>query len=179
MKLSNLSGQLGKFLDMPDVLPPVESWNPPLSGDIDMRICSNGAWLHEGDEIKREKLVRLFSTILKREDNDYFLVTPVEKWRISVEDQPFVVVLMEVINQGNSNQIIRMITNTGDEIELNHQNPMITDDHEAPKVLIRGNMHARLSRNVFYQLAEMAFEKDGCFWVLSGGCEFAISNESG
>ncbi len=174
MKLSTLSGQLGKFLDMPDSLPPIESWNPALSGVMDMKICSDGTWLHEGDEIKREKLVRLFSTILKREGDDHFLVTPVEKWQIQVEDEPFIIVLMEVLQAGLPEQKIRMITNTGDEFELDQDHPMLIDGHEAPKVQVRNGMYGRLSRNVFYQLAEMAFLKDNLFYVSSCGNEFAI-----
>lgn len=173
MDLTVLSTQLGKYLDMPSDLPPVENWTPELSGDIDMLIKSDGTWLHEGDKIEREKLVRLFSTILKREENDYFLVTPVEKWRLNVEDQPFVIALMH-ITQLKNQQVIRMITNTGDEIELGKSNPLLVDSHEAPKVLIRNHMHARLSRNVYYQLAELAIEKDGRYIVESNGVIFEI-----
>ncbi len=75
------------------VPPGFDQWNPPLSGDMDLVIKSNGVWLHEGDPIRREPLVRLFSTILRREnDGSYYLVTPVEKWRIKVEKAPFLVV---------------------------------------------------------------------------------------
>lgn len=76
-------------------LPPVEHWDPPLSGDIDIRIARDGTWYHEGAAIERPALVRLFAGLLKREGDEYFLVTPVEKWRIQVEDAPFVLVVLE------------------------------------------------------------------------------------
>ncbi|MGR6873889.1 DUF1285 domain-containing protein [Pseudomonas sp. HK3] len=173
MDLTVLSGQLGKYLDMPSDLPPVDKWNPDLSGNIDMVIKADGQWLHENNPIKREKLTRLFSTILKREQNDYFLVTPVEKWRLQVEDQPFVIVLMHQSVKNGVN-LIQMITNTGDEIELNSEHPLVLDDHEAPKILVRSNMYARLNRNVFYAIAEIASEKNGHFFVKSSGDEFQI-----
>ena len=173
MDLTVLSGQLGKYLDMPSSLPPLDKWAPDLSGDIDMLIKADGTWLHEGDVIKREKLVRLFSTILRRENDDYFLVTPVEKWRLSVEDQPFVIVLMHAIEKEGL-QVVQMITNTGDELELGVNHDVITDTHESPKVLVRSNMYARLSRNVYYALAELAKEKGEGFYVESNEIEFKI-----
>lgn len=173
MDLTVLSAQLGKYLDMPSQLPPVEQWNPDFSGDIDMQIKADGTWLHEGDEIKREKLVRLFSTILKREGGEYFLVTPVEKWRLKIEDQPFTVVLMQVIKDSGV-QKIRMITNTGDEFELDVEHDVLVDDHEAPKVMVRSNMYARLNRNVYYELAELAEQKEGSFFISSNGVAFKI-----
>lgn len=171
--LSNLSTQLGKFLGMPSELPPVDQWQPKLSGDIDMVIKADGTWLHEGGEIKRSKLVRLFSTILRREENEYFLVTPVEKWRLQVEDQPFTVVLIEAKNHTDKT-VIRMITNTGDEFPLDSHHVLKQDQHEAPKVHVRANMYARLNRNAFYTLAGMATEREGQFYVTSNGIEFNI-----
>ena len=173
MDLTVLSGQLGKYLDMPSSLPPLELWKPELSGDIDMLIKANGVWLHEGQEIKREKLVRLFSTILKKEGKDYFLVTPVEKWRLKVDDQPFVAVLMHVIERGGK-QVVQMITNTGDELELDNEHILVTDSHESPRVLVRSDMYARLSRNVYYALAELAEEKEDGFYIKSNGLDFKI-----
>ena len=173
MDLTILSKQLGKYLDMPSQLPPVDKWNPALSGDIDIFIDKNGQWFHEGNPILREKLMRLFSTILKREDNEYFLVTPVEKWRIRVEDQPFVVVLMNIVeHQGGQN--IQMITNTGDEFEVGMNHPLELDGHEAPKVLVREGMYARLNRNVFYELAEMGQETEEGYFIESAGEKFKI-----
>jgi hypothetical protein len=170
--LTDLSSQLGKYLDMPSELPPVAKWNPELSGDIDMLIKSDGTWLHEGDEIKREKLVRLFSTILKREQEEYFLVTPVEKWRIKVEDQPFTVVLIQ--SSGSDGKALRMITNTGDEFELGPDHDVMLDDHEAPKIHVRGGMYARLNRNAFYAMAKLATERNDQFYLKSNGVEYRV-----
>jgi len=173
MDLTVLSQQLGKYLDMPSQLPPVEKWSPDLSGDIDILIDRHGQWYHEGDLILREKLMRLFSTILKREGDEYFLVTPVEKWRIKVEDQPFVVVLMN-LSKANGQSQIEMITNTGDEFTVNSEHFLELDDHEAPKVHVRNGMFARVNRNVFYQLADMGIEKDGEYYIESAGESFKI-----
>lgn len=82
--------------------PPVHLWNPPLSGDMDMRIATDGRWFHEGDPIQRQPLVNLFASILKKEADEYFLVTPVEKWRIQVDCAPFVVTSMQVIEVSKS-----------------------------------------------------------------------------
>lgn len=173
MDLTVLSAQLGKYLDMPSSLPPLDKWTPELSGDIDMLIKADGTWLHEGDVIKREKLVRLFSTILKRENDDYFLVTPVEKWRLKVEDQPFIIVLMHVV-QKKEGPVIQMITNTGDEFEIDQAHALEVDEHESPKVMVRSGMYARLNRNVYYALAELSKEKEGVFYIESNGIEFNI-----
>lgn len=173
MDLTVLSQQLGKYLDMPSQLPPVEKWNPELSGDIDIMIDRHGQWFHEGDPILREKLMRLFSTILKREGDEYFLVTPVEKWRIKVEDQPFVVVLMNAVKNADDAQI-EMITNTGDEFTVNLDHFLELDEHEAPKVHVRNGMFARVNRNVFYEMADIGVEKDGAYFIESGGESFKI-----
>ena len=82
--------------------PPVHLWHPPLSGDMDMRIQRDGQWINEGRPILREPLVKLFASILRREGDEYFLVTPVEKWRISVEDAPFNAVALEVVEEGQT-----------------------------------------------------------------------------
>lgn len=175
MDLTFLSSQLGKYQDMPSQLPPVNKWDPEFSGDIDILIKADGTWLHEGEIIQREKLVRLFSTILKEEKGEYFLVTPVEKWRIRVEDQPFVVVLVQFISSGAS-QIVRMITNTGDEFELDDDHFLMTDRHEAPKALVRNNMFARLGRNVFYEIADRCVENKEGFFIQSNGNSFKVGD---
>ncbi|GAA6133362.1 DUF1285 domain-containing protein [Oceaniserpentilla sp. 4NH20-0058] len=168
MDLTVLSQQLGRFLDMPSQLPPIDQWHPDFSGDIDIRIDKNGKWFHEGDPILREKLMRLFSTILKYEGGEYFLVTPVEKWRIQVEDQPFVAVLSNNITT-EMGQNIELITNTGDELVISSAHNLEIDAHEAPKVHVRAGMFARLNRNVYYDLASSALAKDGRYMVESAG----------
>jgi len=173
-KLSGLAEQLGKYDGMPSSLPPVDQWNPELSGEIDIVIKADGTWFHEGDEIKRAKLVRLFSTILKREGDDYYLVTPVEKWKISVEDLPFVAVLMEQTENG-----LFMATNVGDEVQIGEDHPILLDEQSSaepniPYVPVRAGLNARINRNVFYDLADQAHEKDGAFYVKIGGSEYCI-----
>ena len=86
-------------------IPPVHKWTPALSGDIDIRVARDGRWYHDGDLIKREKLVQLFASILWRENDEYFLVTPVEKWRIKVDEEPLLVVAAERQGEGSGAQI--------------------------------------------------------------------------
>ena len=165
----SLAGQLGKFDDSPGQLPPVSDWNPKLSGSMDMLIKKDGGWWHEGELIKRDKLARLFSSILKKENENYFLVTPVEKWQITVEDFPFIVSLAEVeVVQGK--QKIKLMTNMGDSVELNAKNMIKLDETGLPLVEIRSGLNARFHRNVYYQLAELSNENElGEFMIESGG----------
>ena len=140
-------------------LPPVEKWDPPLSGDIDIRIDAGGRWFHEGDEIHREALVKLFSTVLKKEGDDYFLVTPVEKWRIQVEDVPLLVSRVERL-QSDGQQVLVFYTSAGDRVIAGPDNPLrvAVDDSGEPRpyLLVRGGMEGLLARPVFYQLADFA-----------------------
>lgn len=147
-------------------LPPVEKWDPPLSGDIDIRIDRDGHWYHEGSEIKRFELARLFSTILKREGDDYFLVTPVEKWRIQVEDAPFVVVDFSRRGSGDEQSLI-FKTYTDDIVVADADHPIWLEHHKteagaadepAPYIMVRNNLPALISRNVYYHLIDMALE---------------------
>ena len=142
-------------------LPPVEQWNTPLSGDMDLRIASDGTWYHEGDAIERQKLVKLFASILKREGGEYFLITPVEKWRIQVDDAPFVAVNLEVVGEGTPHQGLVFTCIAGDTVIAGKDNPIRVDvdpvsKEPAPYVLLRRNLEAKISRAVYYQLAELA-----------------------
>lgn len=167
----SLAAQLGKFDGAIDSLPPISDWNPKLSGSMDMEIKKDGGWWHEGELIKRDKLTRLFSSILKKEGIDYFLVTPVEKWQITVEDKPFVVQLAEVM-ENSDREVITLMTNVGDAVELNSDNRLQLDDKGLPLVEVRGGLMARLHRNVYYQLAELATENEqGQFIVSSAGVD--------
>ncbi len=168
----SLAAQLGKYEGKPSQLPPIQEWHPKLSGDMDMVIKADGRWEHEGDEIKREKLVRLFSTILRREGDEFFLVTPVEKWRIKVEGAPFQAVLADIDEsydvEGGRN--IRLLTNAGDEVTLGSDHILELDDSSGlPLIEIRGGLKAQLGRNVYYQLAELAEERAEGFFLKSGG----------
>lgn len=142
-------------------LPPVDKWNPDFCGDIDMRIMRNGKWFYMGSEIKRPAMIKLFSRILRLdEDNHYYLVTPVEKVRIQVEDAPFVATS---INQETKNGIknLYFTTNLNEEILLSNQNPIdikidINTEEPSPYILVRKNLKALISRSVFYELIDLA-----------------------
>ena len=149
--------QLGD-LGSGDNIPPVETWNPPLSGDMDLIVKNDGSWIHEGRTITRQGLLRTFSRILKREDDHYFLVTPAEKWRIQVESAPFFIVSMQVENPGKL-QVITMASNTDNLISLNAEHPLWVEyDSElnpTPYILVRQNLHGLISRNVYNELCEL------------------------
>lgn len=163
-------------------LPPVHLWNPPFCGDLDMHIARDGTWFYLGTPIGRPELVRLFSTILRKDGEDFFLVTPVEKVGITVEDAPFVAVDFEVANIGND-QTLTFETNVGDSVVAGPAAPIrVVRDAEtgepSPYVLVRTNLEALIDRKSFYRLVEIGAhqEHDGQNWfgVRSGGAFFPI-----
>jgi hypothetical protein len=167
-------------------LPPVERWNPTHCGDIDIRIARDGTWFHQGTPVGRKELVRLFSTILRKDGADYVLVTPAEKMRIRVEDAPFIAVLMEVTGEGRD-QTLTFITNVGDETVAGADNPIRVEtdpvsEEPAPYVHVRRGLEARIARAVFYQLADLAVAGEGVhagmLGVWSGGVFFPIGRAS-
>ena len=140
-------------------LPPVHLWNPEHCGDIDMVIKRDGTWFHEGTPIGRARLVRLFSTVLKIENDDYFLVTPVEKMRITVEDVPFVAVLMRAEGEGQAQRLI-FTSNVGDEVTAGPENQLVfrksaVPGEDAPYIDMRAGLEARIARAVFYDLVAL------------------------
>lgn len=145
-------------------LPPVEQWSPPLSGDIDIRIARNGVWFHEGGEIKRQPLVKLFSSILKREGDDYFLVTPVEKWRIQVDAVPFFITALQIkqdVRKDNPCQVLVFTSLTEDLVVAGEKHPLrVSVDPQSgepsPYILVRGGMEGLISRPVYYELVNMS-----------------------
>jgi len=143
---------------------PVHLWNPDLSGEMDMRITRDGTWYHEGDPIERKALAQLFASILRLdEDGKYYLVTPVERWAIQVDDVPFVATRLKVEGEGEQQQLI-FTTNLEDEVTVDAEHPIrVTVDTEteepSPYVRVRGNLDALISRNLFYELAERAVER--------------------
>ncbi len=155
-------------------LPPVHLWNPPFCGDLDMRIASDGTWYYMGSPIGRKPLVRLFSTVLRHdEDGKYYLVTPVEKVGIRVDDAPFLAVLMDVEGE-NQQQVISFTTNVGDEFIVDHDHPLrfeteqVTDGLK-PYVLVRGRLEALIGRAVLYDLVEL-----GCEHEVDGELSFGV-----
>lgn len=140
-------------------LPPVHLWNPSHCGDIDIRIRRDGVWFHEGTPIGREALVRLFSTVLRKDPDGFHLVTPVEKMRITVEDAPFIAVRVDRVGEA-----LRFLTNVGDEVEAGPDNAIRVDadpktGEPRPYLHVRRGLEARINRPVFYELVEMARER--------------------
>jgi hypothetical protein len=167
-------------------LPPVERWNPAHCGDIDIRIARDGTWFHQGSPFTRRELVRLFSTILRKDADGFHLVTPGEKMRIRVDDAPFTAVLLRDEGEGVRRRLI-FITNVGDETVAGPDNPIRVETHAesgepAPYVHVRRGLEARISRNVFYQLADMAVpgehEYAGLLGVWSEGQFFPLGPQS-
>jgi uncharacterized protein len=159
-------------------LPPVHLWNPPFCGDLDMRIARDGTWFYLGTPIGRKELVRLFSTILRKDGEKYFLVTPVEKVGITVEDAPFVAVDFEVEGDGSDRRIV-FVTNVGDRAEAGPEHPVrVERDAEtgepSPFVLVRANLEALIDRKSFYRLVDLGEHEAGWFGVRSGGEFFPI-----
>jgi hypothetical protein len=159
--------------------PPVHLWDPPFSGDIDIRIARNGTWFHEGSEIARVELVRLFASILKREGDRYFLVTPVEKVAITVDDAPFVAVDVEAEGAGRA-QRLRFVTNVGDAVEAGPDHPIrVVRDPKtgepSPYVMVRRGLEALIDRKSFYRLVDLGDHDDGWFGLWSGGDFFPVS----
>lgn len=141
-------------------LPPVHLWNPNVCGDIDILIRRDGTWLHEGAVISRPELVRLFSTVLRRDADGVFLVTPVEKLRIRVEDAPFRAVRVDL-----RGDVLVFTTNMGDEVIAgpDHLIRVETDPVSgapAPYVHVRHGLEARIDRAVFYELVALAQERE-------------------
>jgi uncharacterized protein len=140
-------------------LPPVDKWNPERCGDSRMRITRNGTWLHEGVPIRRPAMIRLFSTVLRREaDGRHVLVTPVEKLDIEVEAAAFRAVEMRIDGKGH-NQSIAFALDSGDAIILGPDHPIEmveTESGPSPRLFVRHGLEAELTRPVYYELAEFA-----------------------
>jgi hypothetical protein len=178
--ISRASGDAG---DGKRGLPPVEKWNPPFCGDIDMEIRADGTWFYMGTPIGRAPLVRLFSTVLRRDDDEKtYLVTPVEKVGIRVVDAPFVAVEMNAsVRDGQARLTFR--TNVGDVVEAGKDHPlrfvMHGDNNELkPYLHVRGRLEALVSRAVMYELVELGetVDVDGVamFCLRSGGAVFPV-----
>lgn len=166
----------------PRGLPPVHKWNPPYCGEIDMEIRRNGQWFYMGTPIGRPELVRLFSTVLRHDDDGYYyLVTPVEKVRIRVEDAPFLAVQVERHEEGGL-PYLRFVTQTGDVVVAGPEHSIRVsfqpDLEPSPYVHVRDRLDALISRNVYYQLVEWGEETvvDGrpALVVSSAGEQYVI-----
>lgn len=165
-------------------LPPVESWHPERSGEIDVEIKADGRWIHEGGEIKRPAMVQLFSTILRREaDGSYVLVTPAERLSIRVEDLPFRAVELKSEGQGAERKLIFRL-NTDDLVMAGPEHPITfgaDPDQPDPRLHVRGpignGLEARIDRALYYELVEMALAEshaDATPTLTSNGAAFPL-----
>jgi uncharacterized protein len=164
-------------------LPPVHLWNPPFCGDLDMRIAADGSWYYMGTPIGRPALVRLFSTILKREAGRYFLVSPVEKVGIRVDDAPFMAVEMRKASTARG-RLLQFRTNVDDWVDCDGAHRLRFERGEAdgltPYLHVRADLWAKVTRPLYYELVDMGEERmvDGrmMFGVESGGEFFAMAD---
>ena len=153
-RLSAALGEIGRAKGPP----PVERWNPPFCGDIDMRIDGDGTWFYMGTPIGRPALVRLFASVLRRDPERFVLVTPVERVGIAVADAPFLAVAMEVDGFGAERRIA-FRTNVDDLVAVGPDNPLRFDEDETggvrPYVKVRGGLWAKVTRALTYDLVEL------------------------
>ena len=164
-------------------MPPVEQWNPPFCGDIEMRIARDGTWFYCGTPIARPALVRLFSTILRKDPDGYVLVTAVEKAGIKVEDAPFLAVEMTAARP-RPEQVLRFLTNVGDWVEASSEHPIRFEQAASggmkPYIHVRGDLWAVATRALFLDLVELGEirEHEGarCFGVVSVGSFFPMAS---
>jgi hypothetical protein len=159
-------------------LPPVETWRPTKCGDSAMRIARDGTWFHEGSPITRQNMVRLFASILRREeDGSYVLVTPAEQLSIVVDDAPFIAVEMKSDGKGEGRRLAFRL-NTGDMVVAGRAHPITvrgTLDEPAPYIDVRGGMEARIGRSVFYELANIALDENSTpLGIWSNGSFFSL-----
>ncbi|HUI98246.1 MAG TPA: DUF1285 domain-containing protein [Xanthobacteraceae bacterium] len=164
--------------------PPVHLWDPPYCGDIDMRIASDGTWFYQKTPIGRAALVKLFASVLKREGDHYFLVTPVEKCGIAVDEAPFLAVELAVDNPTQGERVLRFRTNVDDWVACGPDNPLRFEPEPAtgglkPFLHVRRDLWAKVTRALFYDLVELGEERevDGTrmFGVASAGAFFPMA----
>ena len=163
-------------------LPPVERWNPSHCVEADIRIARDGTWYHQGVAFTRKEIVRLFSTLLRKDADGYSLVTPVEKLRVRVDDVPFLAPLLDRQGAGRDQRLV-FATNVGDEVTANAENPIrvaidAVTDEPRPYVHVRRGLEARITRAIFYELAELAVTEGNSkvLGVWSCGTFFALGS---
>ncbi len=174
-QLQKLEKQAGKRRNFDS--PPLHLWHPPLSGDIPIRISADGDWYHDGGKIERESLVRVFASILRREeDGDYYLVTPVEKWRIAVELHPLMVTDIEVLEEEGGEQLLRATLNTGKKVDIGQEHPLFLEAAvgDIATIALNHGLTALFSRAAWYRLVDMAEDLDGVVAVKSAGITFPL-----
>jgi len=160
--------------------PPVERWNPPFCGDLDMRIGADGTWFYLKTPIGRPALVKLFASVLKREGDKYFLVTPVEKCGIQVDDVPFLAVELKT-GQSVGGRVLNFRTNVDDWVECGPEHPLRFEPESGtgglkPYLHVRRDLWAKVTRSLFFDLVDLGEERDvggaAMFGVMSKGAFF-------
>ena len=178
--LEAITAALGRAGKAP---PPVERWNPPFCGDLDMRIAADGTWFYLKTPIGRPALVKLFASVLKREGDNYFLVTPVEKCGIRVDDAPFLAVELNV-ERVDGGQVLNFRTNVDDWVACGPQHKLRFEPEARtgglkPYLHVRRDLWAKVTRALFFDLVELGEERDvdgtAMFGVASGGEFFAMA----
>ncbi len=168
----------------PKGLPPIHKWHPPYCGEIDMQIKANGEWFYQGTPIQRHALVKLFSTILrKEEDGHFYLLTPVEKVRIQVDDAPLLAINVEKIEEQGV-PFLRFRTLTEDVVILDENHSLCVNENiggePRPYIRVRDQLDALLTRSVFYQLVDWAevehLNGKLCYVVKSAGLSFYLAD---
>lgn len=177
MSLEAITNQLAEQgASSQNKIPPVEDWNPEYCGEIDLQIKANGDWFYAGTIFKRANLVKLLASVLKKEADDYFLVTPVEKIKITVEDAPFV--LTQWYWQDESQTTMCVKNNVGDEFVLNAEHPLSANKAGELYIAVRRNLLAKVHRNVYYQWIDLAREvqtNKGVELIFnSANCQFSL-----
>ena len=174
--LSSIRQQLKDQKD----LPPVHLWEPEFCGDIDIRIASNGDWFHNGGKIHRQGLVNLLASVLRKDDDEYFLVTPVEKMRIQVDDLPLQIIDFTLLNDAHHQQQIIVTTNTDRQFSVNQaQSIEVTVDNSnqpVPVVHLPNGIDGKIQRAVFYRLVDVAVEREGQLMVSSEQQWFSLGD---
>jgi len=177
MSLEKITRQLSaKEMTTKNKIPPVKYWDREYCGEMDLQIKANGDWFYTGTIFKRINLVRLLASVLKMEGNDYYLVTPVEKIKITVDDAPFV--LTEWHWQDDSHTTMCVKNNVGDEFMLDAEHPLSANEAGELYVIVRRNLSAKVHRNVYYQWIDLANEtqtNNGTELIFtSAGCDFSL-----
>ena len=167
---------LGKFQQQ-QKMPPVEDWDPQVVGEIDILIDFQGRWFHEGGHFDRQDLARMFASILRREGDDYYLVTPAEKLKIRVDDVPFSIVLMKN-ERVDSQQQLSFMTSLGDEVIARKGNKIefraSASGDQIPYIEVRNNLWGKLNQSTYYELMDLVEERTDGFFLVSCGCDFEI-----
>jgi uncharacterized protein len=173
--IESLAGQVAARPDFDS--PPLHLWNPALSGDIPIRINSQGTWYHDGSKIERESLVQLFANILRREDDgEYYLVTPTEKWRVVVESHPLLVTDIDVLEEAGV-RVLEATLNTGRRIVVSELHPLFLDAAEANIAVLRLSygLTAICTRPAWYRLVDLTELRDGNLTLRSGAFEVRLA----